>query len=300
MATYRLIHREASTGDRSSGLSHLGFRVWIQYQLSADDFGVCPAAAAKLQGDNPTLLEEPAPRVQREIEHLITVGLVGVFLDAKRRYLYQTDWQDWQRIDYPTQTALPCIPAALLDKLSPKTRKLFVEKHPKRFQVFATHAGAHDAHAHADEDAHADADAGATRGRRTRGDAHAAHEPEFCAWCCLPVAFIEERLPRAGEGITREDFVAWARAVRVLWADTPVGEPWAFWKARWADATATASAPTAKDRSDFDQWRRSVGPNASGWTLEDYLAERRKSERGGLVAPRIETFRGRAETAVAS
>lgn len=149
MATYRLIHREASTGERSSSLSHLGFRVWVQYQLSADDYGICPAEAAKLQGDNPVLLDESTRRVQAEIENLIGVRLVGAFLDGKRRYLYQPDWQDWQRIEHPTQTPLPCIPGELFGELSPKTQKLFAEKHPKRSQIFALHARARDAHANA-------------------------------------------------------------------------------------------------------------------------------------------------------
>jgi hypothetical protein len=305
MPTFRLIHREASTGDRSSGLSHFGFRVWIQYQLSADDFGVCPAAAAKLQGDNEALLEEPTARVQREIEHLIEVGLVGEFLDGRRRYLYQADWQDWQRIDYPSQTSLPPVPEDLFGKLSAKTRKLFTEKHPKILQTFASHArgrGAHanaDANANANADANADATDGARRPRRARADGHADHVAEFCGWCCLPAAFIDERLPRAGEGVTRDGLLTWARAVRTLWADVPVGESWAFWKARWSEATASVE-PSAKERADFDQWRRAVGPNASGWTLDDYVRRRRAEEGGGLVAPRIDEFRERDAERTAS
>lgn len=128
---------------------------------------------------------------------------------------------------------------------------------------------------------------------------HGGHVPEFCAWCCLPEAFIDERLPRAGEGVTRDGLLTWARAVRTLWADVPVGESWAFWKARWSEATASVE-PSAKERADFDQWRRAVGPNASGWTLDDYVRRRRAEEGGGLVAPRIDEFRERDAERTAS
>src|SRR5436189_4853185 len=106
MPTYRLIEKSAGTGERITQLNHLGFRVWAQYQLSADDFGVCPAEAVKLQGENLALQREPARRIQDQIETLVTVGLCGTFNDGSRRYLFQFDWQDYQKIKHPSKTAL--------------------------------------------------------------------------------------------------------------------------------------------------------------------------------------------------
>lgn len=142
MPTHRVIEKTAGTGERSGSLSHLGFRVWMQYILSADDYGVCPAEAAKLQGDNPALNEEPMRRIQDQIENLVKIGLCGVFQDGKRRYLYQADWQTYQRIKHPSKTALPPVPAEVLEKCCEKTRELFLQFHPKIAGDFRPHGNA--------------------------------------------------------------------------------------------------------------------------------------------------------------
>lgn len=142
MPTHRVIEKTAGTGERTGSLSHLGFRVWMQYQLSADDYGVCPAEAEKLRGDNPALHAEPNKRIQDQIEQLIDVGLCRSFKDGKRRYLYQTDWQTFQRIKHPSKTALPPVPPEELEKCCDKTRELFLKFHPKIAGDFRPHANA--------------------------------------------------------------------------------------------------------------------------------------------------------------
>lgn len=170
MADYRCIYRNASTGARTSGLSHLEFRVWIQYQLSADDFGVCPALAEKLMGDNDALLEEGAKRVQAAIETLVSVDLCQVFADGRRRYLYQRDWQDWQRLRHATTTSLPAPTAETLRKCSAKTRALFEQFHPRILEALPPHAGACDAPATATAVATASSEGGS-------GETAASAEP---------------------------------------------------------------------------------------------------------------------------
>jgi hypothetical protein len=142
MPTYRLIEKSAGTGERITSLSHLGFRVWMQYQLSADDFGVCPAEAVKLQGENLALQREPVKRVQAEIDRLVTIGLCGTFVDGSRRYIFQFDWQDYQKIKHPSKTALPMIPAELLAQCSPNTQALFGDHSDKRNGSFRLHGNA--------------------------------------------------------------------------------------------------------------------------------------------------------------
>lgn len=142
MPTYRLIEKSAGTGERITQLSHLGFRVWMQYQLSADDFGVCPAEAVKLAGENLALQDEPLKRLQDQIENLITVGLCGVFQDASRRYLFQFDWQDYQKIKHPSKTSLPPIPDAMLVNCSPATQALFRDHSSQRNGSFRPHGNA--------------------------------------------------------------------------------------------------------------------------------------------------------------
>jgi hypothetical protein len=161
VANHRLIHRKAQRGERSSSLSHLGFRVWVQYQLTADDYGVCPAAAAKFQGDNPALAKETQKRIQGEIENLIRVGLCGVFQDGSQRYLYQADWQDFQKIEWPTETSYPQIPQLELAKCSESTRRLLAKKSAKSRGDSSEPTRARNANANAGADANADANANA-------------------------------------------------------------------------------------------------------------------------------------------
>jgi hypothetical protein len=262
MADYRLIFRNAATGERTSGLSHLGFRVWIQYQLSADDFGVCPALAAKLQGDNTALLDESTRRIQAEIETLLRVDLCRVFTDGKRRYLYQPDWQDWQRIRYPVATSLPAIPSEYLRECSRNTQELFREHHGRASGKFSPHARACDA----------PATAGAAADVREGGAGEAAPVPpsrvgvvaraaalgivppgvwerqhgthalraDLCDWVCLPASVHDEWLRRlVAAGATPEDATrdirTWALDVRAQWSGRVPGDDiFAFWRHEWA------------------------------------------------------------------
>lgn len=268
MADYRLIHRNAASGDRSSSLSHLGFRVWVQYQLSADDYGICRAEASKLIGDNPALGKSAAP-IQREIENLIAIRLAGVFVDGRSRYLYQKDWQEWQRIDWPTQTSMPCIPLELFAELSPKTQKLFAEKHPKRFQVLGPHAGARNASATADANADADLEGGlgetagpplTPRGRPglvvspgAWGIKHAGHTEGLCGWKCM---FADQRAEFAnGAGWVEDAVTFWAKEVRAEYertGRTPTGKPYDFWNARWEERHGSSQKPKATSVAQLD------------------------------------------------
>lgn len=125
----RLLHPKAGHSDKVTRLSHFEYRVWTQYLLSADDFGVMRAAAVSLQADNDALAQTKASLVQAAIEKLIACGLVHFFEHQGRRYLFQADWQYWQKVEFPRATNEPKPPADSLDKCDELTRGLF-EKHP--------------------------------------------------------------------------------------------------------------------------------------------------------------------------
>lgn len=271
MADYRCIYRNAGTGERTSGLSHLGFRVWIQYQLSADDFGVCPATAAKLQGDSDALHAETPRRVQNEIENLIAIGLCGSFMDGKKRYLYQPDWQDWQRLRHASSTALPAPPAETLQKCSAKTVALFEQFHRNFTEGLRPHAGACDAPATATADAvlveggpgetppkpvtatvrvgparESVADRAAALGLVKPGAwdrQHASHafRGYFCGWVCLPQSVVDGFVGRAtGAGADHTEALAgvhaWALSVKARWATSgqiPGEDIFGFWRNEW-------------------------------------------------------------------
>lgn len=122
----RFIHRRLGHSEKVSQLSDFEFRVWIQYLLSADDFGVMRHGGANLQADNDALAAVAPRKVQKAIEEVIKARLLRTFDHQGRVYCYQPDWQDWQKVDYPRATLHPAPP---FDGLSEKTRELFA-KHP--------------------------------------------------------------------------------------------------------------------------------------------------------------------------
>lgn len=271
MAIYRLIYRGAGTGDRISELDHLEFRVWVQYQLTADDYGICPAEAVKLQGDNVSLQNESQRRIQTAIERLVEVGLCGVFHDGRRRYLYQADWQDRQRLRHFTATDHPTLPDEALARCTSKTRSIFADRIrkdaaevpedsrnapailPQDFgnssATLRPHAGACDAHAHANAAAN-DPERGLGRTRPGgRGlivgpaafhKQHGSHVSGFCDFVCLPQPVFDDFLNRvihagASEPEADAQVRAWAESVRQAWQGRiPGADIFKFWRNEWA------------------------------------------------------------------
>lgn len=126
MADGRIIHRKVGTGLRTCQLEHLEFRVWVQYELSADDCGVMRASASVLRADNPRLEQEPIKRIQAAIERLVEVELVSTFTHQGQRFIWQTDWQDFQGVRYPRASTNPLPPRDLWEKATVKTQRLFL------------------------------------------------------------------------------------------------------------------------------------------------------------------------------
>lgn len=129
MPADRFLHPKAGHSDKVTRLSHFEYRVWTQYMLSADDFGVMRATAVKLQADNDALAQAKPALVQAALEKVIVSGLVRVFEHQGRRYVYQHDWQKWQRVEFPRATNEPKPPAESLAACDDLTQALFA-KHP--------------------------------------------------------------------------------------------------------------------------------------------------------------------------
>lgn len=187
MPSYRLLHVNCRTGRRSKQLTRLERDVWIAYMLSADDFGVCPADAQQFRADDPWLRKERESHVVKAFDVLIRVGLVGAFDDGGDRYLYQPDWQDYQKIKHPSKTTRPPVPAELLEKCSPGTSELFLQFHPKCVGVFPLHARARDANANAD--ANASSELERVQGKPTPRDLFDVHQRLFVAKYGRPPAY---------------------------------------------------------------------------------------------------------------
>lgn len=121
----RLLHPKLGHSDKVARLTDFEFRVWTQYLLSADDYGVMRASAVTLQADNDALDAKKARVVELALGHVLASGLVHGFEHQGRRYVYQRDWQDWQHVSYPRATVNPLPPQEELDQCSSKTQRHF-------------------------------------------------------------------------------------------------------------------------------------------------------------------------------
>lgn len=132
MADARFLHKKGMQGERVINLDHLQFRVWVQYVLSADDFGVMRASASVLLADNPKLEKEPLKKVLAAMSGVVASGLIQTFTHQGACFWWQTDWQDYQQVRYPRETPMPMPPICHLVKATDKTLKHFEIRRDQR------------------------------------------------------------------------------------------------------------------------------------------------------------------------
>jgi hypothetical protein len=125
-----MIHRSAGEGERSTKLTDFEFRVWVQYILSADDYGVMLRSPLPLQNGSRALRRKTVKvsDLVSALERLVTLGLVSTFEHHGEQYVWQPDWQDRQNIRYPRPSVLPAPPPSALGAASAKTQKLFSKR----------------------------------------------------------------------------------------------------------------------------------------------------------------------------
>ncbi len=107
MPADRLLHARLGHSAKVSSLTDLEYRVWTTYVLAADDFGVMRADAVAFQAAHDALSTRPAEEIAKCIERLVEAGLVAAFEHQGARYVYQADWQDFQRVRFPARTLHP-------------------------------------------------------------------------------------------------------------------------------------------------------------------------------------------------
>ncbi len=137
MPADRLFHPRLGHSRKVSALTDFEYRVWTQYQLSADDYGVMRKSAMTLQADNDYLADRPKRAIEKALDALVKVSLVRQFEHQGRLYVYQHDWQDFQHVGYPRATDAPPVPIDAIADCSLKTQKLFA-RHPSGvYQILA-------------------------------------------------------------------------------------------------------------------------------------------------------------------
>lgn len=126
MSDARVIHKKGSHGKRIIALDHLEFRVWVQYILSADDYGVMRASASVLRADNPRLeRERPEKRIDQAMATILQAGLVQSFEHQGELFWWQRDWNDYQKIRHPRETVNPWPSAEQIRTATVKQQQLF-------------------------------------------------------------------------------------------------------------------------------------------------------------------------------
>lgn len=269
----RFIHRASGHSRKVNKLTSDEFRVWIQFQLSADDFGVMLFSSRPLRADNDYLDGKGTKTVQRWLERVRDVGLLLTFEHQDQTYCCQWDWQDWQGIEYPRPTIYPKPPADVLAQCDAATQLLFSvhpggkrapslkalkdvsEDSPKDSQTFDHLAGAHARTAQAKATATAQASEGgvgetAIRPARGMGAgvmAGALPRDHFlCRQPCERVCLSEKQhaILRARHGGSDADLDAFYAEVRArLDPGVPIGEkPWNFWDNQFAARFGSAPA----------------------------------------------------------
>jgi hypothetical protein len=83
MANARLLHKKGAQGERVIKLNHLEFRIWVQYVLSADDYGVMRGSASVLMADNPRLEQEPLRKVEAAMKAVVAARRAKIFMSGE-------------------------------------------------------------------------------------------------------------------------------------------------------------------------------------------------------------------------
>ena len=133
MPADRLFHARLGHSAKVSGLSDLEYRVWTTYVLAADDFGVMRADAVAFQAAHDALSARPAEEIAKCVGRVVEAGLVAAFEHQAALYLYQWDWQDFQRVRFPARTLHPLPESA---QVSARTHHLW-SVHPGGARVAA-------------------------------------------------------------------------------------------------------------------------------------------------------------------
>jgi hypothetical protein len=128
MPDHRLTPKREGFSDKITALDDLAYRIWQQYKLSADDYGVMPDLAASIMGGNRRLAKVQPRVIESKLQGFVDCGLLHRFVHQGQGYLYSRVWQKHQKIRYPSETFHPAPPPEELAQCDKKTRELFAQR----------------------------------------------------------------------------------------------------------------------------------------------------------------------------
>lgn len=127
----RFIHPRLRMSMKVSSLSDLEFRVWTDYILVADNFGVMPDSPAMIRAGNINLAARPEEQIREALDNIVKTGLLIKFSHQGHDFLCDPVWQDFQKVKYPSRTYYPAPDDETMASMSEETREHFKEHHPK-------------------------------------------------------------------------------------------------------------------------------------------------------------------------
>lgn len=130
MPDHRLTPKREGFSDKITALDDLAYRIWQQYKLSADDYGVMPDLAASIMGGNRRLAKVQPRVIESKLQGFVDCGLLHRFVHQGQAYLYSRVWQTHQKVRYPSETFHPVPPPEELAQCDTKTRALFAQRFP--------------------------------------------------------------------------------------------------------------------------------------------------------------------------
>lgn len=109
MSRIRTIKPEILEDEKTAGLSHEGFRLFIGIISLADDHGLLRADAAWLNGQ--VFWSTPARNglagVEERIDELAAADLIQLYEVRGQRYMSIRGWSKHQRVDHPSKPRVP-------------------------------------------------------------------------------------------------------------------------------------------------------------------------------------------------
>lgn len=125
----RFIHPRLRMSQKVSALSDFEYRIWTDYILAADNFGVMPDLPA-LHRANLAIAARPEHEIRAAMDNIIKSGLVLTFEHQGQRFICDPMWQNFQHVRYPKSTFYPVPVPEIFREFSAETQTLFKTHHP--------------------------------------------------------------------------------------------------------------------------------------------------------------------------